>query len=86
MIHAVSEIVLQLLLNSFFRVFDNCKMRYGDGTGLDDLLAYLSVTPYVSSACSVGTGNVFRMKLTEFLDRLRKIIHSLICFRWKKFK
>ena len=86
MINALIQVSLQLLFDTFFGVFDNGEMGYRDGASFDDLLTYLSVTAYISTACTVCTGNVLRFELAEFLNGSRKVLHSFIGFRREQLK
>ena len=86
MIYALCQILLQLLLDAFLCIFDNGEVRYRCGACLDDLLTYLTVTSYISAACSICTGDVLRIELAELFNRSRKILHSLVRLRRENFE
>ena len=65
MVYTLCQILLQLLLDAFLCIFDNGEVRYRCGACLDDLLTYLTVTSYISAACSICTGDVLRIELAE---------------------
>ena len=85
-INALSQVCLKLVPDSFFGVLDNRKMSYRNSTGFLYHLTYFSVRSYIAASSSVCNRDIFWFKLTEMLDRSRKILHTLVGLGREQFK